>query len=124
MIISPFLCLLQVDFADVIAEPGGIRSVNLVWILSNKTYKCSKWLLYIFLSALLGILLSLIWGLVFAFLAFGNIWVMVPCIKCCKVTYECLIGPCVKCIKSFLKPGCKGLALGLRTLRAILRKDA
>lgn len=112
------------DFADVIAEPGGIHSLKLVWICSHKIYKYSKCFLYIFLSALLGLLLSLIWGLVFAFLAFGNIWVMVPCIKCCKVTFECLISPFIKCIKSFFKPGCKAVALALRTLRAIFRKDA
>lgn len=120
----PLLCLLQVDFADVIAEPGGIHSLKLVWIISHNIYKYSKKLLYILLSALLGIVLSLIWGLVFAFLAFGNIWVVVPCIKCCKVTFHCLISPFIKCMKSCFKPGCNAVALALRTLRVIFRKDA
>lgn len=112
------------DFSDVIAEPDGIRSWNPVWIFSQHVYKYSKMFSYMLLSALLGIVLSLIWGLIFALLAFGNIWVMVPGIRCCKVLFECLIHPFIKCIKSFFRPGFKGLALALRTVRVIFRREA
>lgn len=119
---SPFLCLLQVDFADVIAEPGGIHSVDLIWIWSNWTYTKSKWFLYRLLSAILGIPLALIWGLTFAFLSFGNIWLIVPCIKCCKVEFECLIRPFIKCTKSCYRPACRSVGLGLKILADICRK--
>ncbi|XP_075893018.1 caveolin-3-like [Nelusetta ayraudi] len=114
----------KVDFADVIAEPGGIHSVDRVWIISNCTYTKSKWFLYRTLTALFGIPLSLIWGLVFAFLSFCNIWVVVPCIKCIKVEFECLIRPFIKCIKSCFRPCCKAVRIALITMRGIFRKEA
>lgn len=73
---------LLVNFKDVIAEPDGVHSFQTVWGTSYKTYSVSKYWCYRLMTAILGVPFALFWGLYFAFLAFCNVWCVVPFVKC------------------------------------------
>lgn len=117
-----FFFLLQTDFIDVIAEPDGVRSVDKVWIISYKTYTKSKYFLYCGMSSIFGIPLSLIWGLLFAFLSFCNIWVIVPFIKFCLYIFECVMHPPLKCMKFWLQSPLRVIVDTVVVVKKLYRK--
>ncbi|XP_034023563.1 caveolin-3-like [Thalassophryne amazonica] len=97
--------VIKMEFEDVIAEPSGVHSWEPVWKFSYKTYSGSKKYSYYTLSTILGVPLSLLWGVLFASVSFIHIWTIMPCIKCCELQCQCLkqlslmwsrIFPCVK----------------------------
>lgn len=81
--------VVKVEFEDVIAEPYGTHSLDGVWKVSHTTFTVSKYWCYRLLTALLGIPLSLVWGLLFACLSFCHIWAVVPCTKSCALELQC-----------------------------------
>uniref|UniRef100_A0A3Q3X4L4 Caveolin n=1 Tax=Mola mola TaxID=94237 RepID=A0A3Q3X4L4_MOLML len=114
----------KVDFEDVIAEPDGIRSVDKVWKASHKTYTVSNYCCYRSLSAIFGVPLSLVWGLLFACLSFWHIWAIVPCIKSCQIEFRCLCQPYLLLIKTVINPIFKATGKICRGVRGVFRKEA
>ncbi|TMS19311.1 Caveolin-3 [Larimichthys crocea] len=53
----------RVEFADVIAEPDGLHSLDFMWKVSYHTFTQTRRWIYRFFTLILGFPLSLIWGL-------------------------------------------------------------
>lgn len=73
---------LKVTFEDVIAEPVSVRSGDRVWIWSNALFEVCRVWIYRIVTVLLAIPLSVLSGLLFAFLSCFHIWMISPCIQC------------------------------------------
>lgn len=95
---------LKVNFKDVIAEPEGVHSFGTVWGTSYKTYSVSKYWCYRILTAVLGIPFALFWGLYFAFLAFLNVWCVVPFVKCFVIQMKFIAEVWGLLVNTFLDP--------------------
>merc|ERR1711879_963246 len=95
---------LKVNFKDVIAEPDGVHSFQTVWGTSYKTYSVSKYWCYRVLTAVLGVPFALFWGLYFAFLAFLNVWCVVPFVKCFMIQIKFISEIWSLLVKTFLDP--------------------
>lgn len=95
---------LKVNFKDVIAEPDGVHSFSTVWGTSYKTYSVSKYWCYRILTAVLGIPFALFWGLYFAFLAFLNVWCVVPFVKCFVIQMKFISQVWGLLVNTFLDP--------------------
>jgi caveolin 1 len=95
---------LKVNFKDVIAEPEGVHSFGTVWGTSYKTYSVSKFWCYRLLTMVLGIPFALFWGLYFAFLAFLNVWCVVPFVKCFVIQMKFIAQVWGLLVNTFLDP--------------------
>lgn len=95
---------LKVNFKDVIAEPDGVHSFQTVWGTSYKTYSVSKYWCYRVMTAVLGVPFALFWGLYFAFLAFLNVWCVVPFVKCFIIQIKFISEIWSLLVKTFLDP--------------------
>jgi hypothetical protein len=95
---------LKVNFRDVIAEPDGVHSFQTVWGTSYKTYSVSKYWCYRVMTAVLGVPFALFWGLYFAFLAFLNVWCVVPFVKCFMIQIKFISEIWSLLVKTFLDP--------------------
>ena len=69
---------MKVEFAEVIAEPEGTESVPQVLRIAELTYTWTKNIVYKVFTVLLSIILAIVWGLVFALIAFTTVWVINP----------------------------------------------
>ncbi|XP_047740152.1 caveolin-3-like [Hyalella azteca] len=76
---------LKVMWNDIVGEPEGLKSLDIFWTCSRITYNVSRTFCYILLVVLLGPLIALINGLLFAILSFCQIWLVGPCLRCCKI---------------------------------------
>ena len=108
----------------MIAEPAGVRSLDCVWKYSIEAFTLSKRWLYCALTAIFGVLLSLLWGLLFAFLSFLQIWVVAPCIKTLKFVFQCLCQPFLQVTKIVVRPALKLVAKVYGSVKAMVRKEA
>lgn len=115
--------VLKVNFEDVIAEPDGTHSVDLVWKCSNDTFTFTKRWFYRFLTLLLGVILSMLWGLVFAIMSFLSIWVVAPCIRYFQVLFACLCQPVLVGIRYMILPLFKVVGKMASSVKGIIRKD-
>lgn len=68
----------QINFADIIAEPDSFQSTAYVWTTSKFIFSYGKDAAYQFLSFVLGVPLSCFWGLFFALTACMHVWVYAP----------------------------------------------
>nr|XP_046239471.1 caveolin-3-like [Scatophagus argus] len=116
--------VVKVNFEDVIAEPDGIHSLALVWKFSYEAFTKSKKYIYCSLTAILGVPLSLIWGLLFASLSFLNFWVVMPCIKCVQFQFYCLIRPLLLALKVVIIPIFVAMGKVASQLKNVLPKRA
>ncbi|XP_067443224.1 caveolin-3-like [Thunnus thynnus] len=115
--------VVKVNFEDVIAEPAGTHSLDGVWKASYTTFTVSKHWCYCILSAILGIPLSLVWGLLFACLSFCHIWAVVPFIKSCLIEFHCGSQLYSLVIHNFFDPLFVALGKMYSGVRVILRKE-
>lgn len=76
---------LKVTFEDVIAEPVSVRSGDRVWIWSNALFEVCRVWIYRIVTVLLAIPMSIITGLLFAFLRCFHIWMVGPCVHCVHI---------------------------------------
>uniref|UniRef100_A0A3B4V8L7 Caveolin n=1 Tax=Seriola dumerili TaxID=41447 RepID=A0A3B4V8L7_SERDU len=113
----------KVNFEDVIAEPVGVHSVDGVWKASYTTFTVSKYCCYRCLTAILGIPLSLIWGLLFACLSFCHIWAVVPCVKSCVIESQCLSRIYSLVIHTFIGPFFEAWGKMYSGVKVVLRKE-
>ncbi|XP_078399054.1 caveolin-2-like [Cetorhinus maximus] len=72
---------LKVNFEDVIAEPDSVHSFDKIWIWSDALFEVSKLWCYRIISVIFAVPVSLISGVLFAFLSCLHIWCVMPCIK-------------------------------------------
>ena len=95
---------MQVAFEDVIAEPDGVHSFDMVWDCSFKCFECAKNCSYKLASALCGCCIAFYWGCEFGCLAFNCIWCTSPALrqysiicgtlqKYCGITINCCCAP-------------------------------
>lgn len=68
----------QIDFADIIAEPDSFQSAAYVWTMSKWIFSYGKNATYQLLSFLFGLPLSCLWGFFFALAGFMHVWVYAP----------------------------------------------
>ncbi|XP_035488793.1 caveolin-3-like [Scophthalmus maximus] len=115
--------VVKVNFEDVIAEPAGIHSVDRVWTASYTTFTVSKYCCYRCLTAILGIPLSVLWGLLFALVSFCHIWAVVPCIKSCHIETQCLSRFYSLAIHTFIGPLFEAMGKMYSGVRVVLRKE-
>jgi len=99
---------LNVEFADVIAEPPAPQSVDFVWECSEIFFDCFKLGLYKLFSLLCGVCIAIYWGLMFVPAFWYGIWVCTPftqCVKigcaypmkmCCKIVLRACVTPCTR----------------------------
>ncbi|XP_071350892.1 caveolin-3-like [Trachinotus anak] len=115
--------VVKVNFEDVIAEPVGTHSLDGVWKASYTTFTVSKYCCYRCLTAVLGIPLSLLWGLLFACLSFCHIWAVVPCIKSCVIESQCLSRLYSQVIHTFIGPFFEAMGKMYSGVKVVLRKE-
>ncbi|KAM5147856.1 caveolin-3 [Mantella aurantiaca] len=96
--------VVKVDFEDVIAEPPGVHSFDGVWKASYATFTLTKYWCYRLLSGLVGIPLSVIWGILFALISFCHIWTAVPCVKSYLIEIQCVGRTFSLCVRTFCDP--------------------
>merc|ERR1712031_43606 len=68
----------QINFADIIAEPDSFQSTSYVWTMSKFIFAYGKDAAYQFMSFILGVPLSCFWGLFFALTACMHVWIYAP----------------------------------------------
>ncbi|XP_069142138.1 caveolin-3-like [Argopecten irradians] len=95
-----------IDFDDVIGEPPSLLSLDSVWEKSARSFNFSKDLCYLILTTLCGIPISVLCGLKFAGISFGNIWCVTPCVKGCHLGLEATRGIYTTFIRCLCEPFC------------------
>ncbi|XP_041801464.1 caveolin-3-like [Chelmon rostratus] len=115
--------VLKVHFEDVIAEPAATHSLDGVWKASYTTFTVSKNWCYLGLTAIFGIPLSLLWGLLFACLSFWHIWAVVPATRSCLIEFQCLRQPYLLVIRAFVHPLFEAVGKMYSGVRVVLRKE-
>uniref|UniRef100_A0A8C6UWM9 Caveolin n=1 Tax=Neogobius melanostomus TaxID=47308 RepID=A0A8C6UWM9_9GOBI len=115
--------VVKVEFEDVIAEPYGTHSLDGVWKASYTTFTVSKYWCYRVLTALLGIPLSLLWGVLFALLSFCHIWAVVPCTKSCTIEFQCLGQIYSLVVHTFFDPLFEALGKIFSRVKVALHKE-
>ncbi|XP_075691576.1 caveolin-3-like [Rhinoderma darwinii] len=115
--------VVQVDFEDVIAEPGSIHSFDGVWKASSTTFTVTKYWCYRVLSAIFALPLALLWGFLFACLSFCHIWAVVPCVKSYLMEIQCLGQFYAACVRTFCDPIFEAMGKALGGIRVALRKE-
>jgi len=69
---------MQLNFEDVLAEPGSAHGFDFIWRLSFIIFTGTHSLIYKLLSALLSLPLALFWGIIFSLFSFFSIWLLTP----------------------------------------------
>ncbi|XP_011157539.1 caveolin-3 isoform X1 [Solenopsis invicta] len=100
---------LQVMWDDVIGEPEGIRSPECAWRLSGHCFRLSRGCCYILLSVLVAPLLALLFGFMFACLAFQHIWCLAPCLRIWKITCAAMRNFLAAVTQAIIRPLMEGL---------------
>ena len=87
---------MQLDFADVLAEPNSAHGFDPLWRLSFILFSQTKLWLYRILSALLVLPLSILWAVIFALATIAYVWVLRPVIKIAEVCFAVIkrVGSC------------------------------
>ncbi|KAM9361524.1 caveolin-1-like [Symphorus nematophorus] len=116
--------VIKVDFEDVVAEPDGTHSVDLVWKCSNIAFTFTKLWFYRSLTILFGFILSVLWGLVFAITSFVTIWAVGPTVRFFQVLSKCLCQPLLVGIRTTLLPLFVAVGKMANSVKGIIRKDA
>ncbi|XP_053328347.1 caveolin-2-like [Spea bombifrons] len=100
---------LKVDFSDVLAEPSSFHSFDKVWTWSDILFESSKLWCYRIISLLCAVPVSLISGILFAFLGCLHIWCAMPCIQLCNVCMPPIRTLWASVLDIFLAPLCASL---------------
>lgn len=115
--------VVKIVFEDVLAEPPSTHSPDCLWKASYITFTESKNWIYGTLTLILGIPVSLIWGLLLGCLSFVHIWLIVPCLTITLAQLHCLFRPLLMFLRTYVKPIFETMAKGLRALKLLLRKE-
>ncbi|XP_073498896.1 caveolin-3 [Phyllobates terribilis] len=115
--------VVKLDFEDVIAEPYGTHSFDGVWKASYATFTVTKYWCYRLLSALVGIPLSILWGVLFALVSFCHIWAVVPCVKSYLIEIQCAGRTFSLCIRTFCDPLYEAMGKVFSAIKVTLQKQ-
>lgn len=69
---------MQLNFENVLAEPGSAHGFDFIWRLSFRIFTGTHSFIYKLLSALLSLPLALFWGIIFSLFSFFSIWLITP----------------------------------------------
>ncbi|XP_063072581.1 caveolin-3-like [Engraulis encrasicolus] len=114
---------IRVDFEDVIAEPDGTHSLDGVWRASYAAFTVSKYWCYRLLSAILGVPLALLWGLLFAALSFCQVWLVGPCSHSCLLQCQCLGTVYGHGVRTLCDPLCASVGQVFQSVRVVVQKE-
>lgn len=103
--------LFQVDFDDILAEADGTHSIDCVWSVSYKCYRCSKNCCYNMCTLIMGIFIAFFWGMQFAYVTFVHIWCCTPMMRMFVLQCNFLQKCCGTIVNCFLAPTCEAMGL-------------
>ncbi|XP_063283584.1 caveolin-3 [Pelobates fuscus] len=114
--------VVKVEFEDVIAEPQGTHSFDGVWKASYTTFTLTKYWCYRILSAVIGVPLAIIWGILFALISFCHIWTVMPCVKSYLIEIQCVGKTFSLCVHTFCDPLFEALGKIFSSIRVSMQK--
>jgi len=100
---------IDLDFADVLAEPSSAHGFDPLWRLSFILFSNTKLWLYRLVSAILVLPLSIIWAAVFAVFTILYVWIIRPTIKIVEVIFAVFKRVWVSVLSATVEPLCLSL---------------
>jgi len=100
---------IDLDFADVLAEPSSAHGFDPLWRLSFILFSNTKLWLYRLVSAILVLPLSIIWAAVFAVFTILYVWIIRPTIKIVEVVFAVFKRVWVSMLSATVEPLCLSL---------------
>ncbi|KAK7916564.1 hypothetical protein WMY93_012325 [Mugilogobius chulae] len=91
--------------------------------VSYTTFTLSKYGCYRLLTTLLGLPLSLLWGLLFALLSFIHIWLVMPCVKSILILLQCIGQMYTMGVRLFCGPLYETLGMIFSKIKVAIRKE-
>ena len=76
-----FVCIAQLNFEDVLAEPDASHGFDPIWRSAFILFTGSRYWIYRLLSALLALPLALVWGIAFSLITFVSVWLATPVLR-------------------------------------------
>ncbi|XP_064605354.1 caveolin-3-like [Liolophura sinensis] len=114
----------KIAFTDIIGEPDpGVHSFDKIWLISFKVFSNTKLWCYRITTLILGLPLSVIWGVYFACLAFCNIWICEPCIKSFFIELNCFRRIWEIILTAFYRPCFEAMGRCLSFIKIGITKD-
>ncbi|XP_059167735.1 caveolin-1-like [Physella acuta] len=94
----------KVAFEDVLAEPDGGHSFSCVWKGAYCCFCTCKRFYYNLFAIIGGLPMAMVWGIIYAFVNFYQVWLITPCMRiyiincgCCQKFYSA-------CIQCYMQP--------------------
>merc|ERR1712038_811875 len=109
---------IDLDFADVLAEPNSAHGFDPLWRLSFILFSQTKLWLYRILSALLVLPLSILWAVIFALATIAYVWVLRPVIKIAEVCFAVIKRVWVAALGATVEPLCTAVGAVFANCRA------
>merc|ERR1712154_625122 len=109
---------IDLDFADVLAEPNSAHGFDPLWRLSFILFSQTKLWLYRILSAILVLPLSLTLKLIFALATIAYVWVVRPMIKIAEVCLAVIKRVWVAALGATVEPLCGAVGAVFTNCRA------
>jgi len=100
---------IDLDFADVLAEPSSAHGFDPLWRLSFILFSNTKLWLYRLVSAILVLPLSIIWAAIFAIFTIAYVWLIRPIIKIVEVVFAVFKRVWVSVLSATVEPLCSSL---------------
>lgn len=108
---------LQIDFEDVIAEPGGAYSPECVWRNSHWLFDCGRNCCYACLSITCALPCAFCSGCSFACLYFQQVWCAAPALRHCRIHCTSVKKFLTACLESICGPCCSTMGLCLSQIK-------
>merc|ERR1711936_1478443 len=109
---------IDLDFADVLAEPNSAHGFDPLWRLSFILFSQTKLWLYRILSALLVLPLSIVWAVIFALATIAYVWLVRPLIKIAEVCFAVIKRVWVAALGATVEPLCAAVGAVFANCRA------
>merc|ERR1712088_741463 len=109
---------IDLDFADVLAEPNSAHGFDPLWRLSFILFSQTKLWLYRILSALLVLPLSIVWAVIFALATIAYVWMLRPLIKIAEVCFAVIKRVWVAALGATVEPLCTAVGAVFANCRA------
>merc|ERR1711902_215990 len=106
---------IDLDFADVLAEPNSAHGFDPLWRLSFILFSQTKLWLYRILSAILVLPLSILWAVIFALATIAYVWLVRPMIKIAEVCLAVIKRVWVAALGATVEPLCTAVGAVLPT---------
>ncbi|XP_078392279.1 caveolin-3-like [Cetorhinus maximus] len=116
--------IVKVEFEELVAEPEGWYSLAPVWRFGHSAFTVSGYWGYRILTALFGIPMAVLWGFLYAWVSFWQVWAAGPCLRCYLMELECLAVTFPVCIRGICDPLFHAAGTILLNMRLALRRDS